>query len=238
VPTAPTHHRIDHMRADPVALNRQLGEYTNFVNLLDYAALSVPSSIRADGLPFGITLIGRCASDWQLAELGQRFHHDTGLSQGATGVPLPQPKPIAGLTTASDRMAVAVMGAHLSGMPLNGQLTERGAKLVASTHTAPVYRLYALPGTTPPKPGLLRVASGEGESIEVEIWDMPLANYGSFVALVPAPLSIGTLELADGGRVQGFLCEPLALQGATDITHLRGWRAYIHSLTNSQSAGI
>jgi allophanate hydrolase len=237
VPTAPTHNRIDRMRADPVALNRQLGEYTNFVNLLDYAALSVPSSIRADGLPFGITLIGRCASDWQLAELGQRFHHDTGLSQGATGVPLPQPKPIAGLTTASDRMAVAVVGAHLSGMPLNGQLTERGAKLVASTHTAPVYRLYALPGTTPPKPGLLRVASGEGESIEVEIWDMPLANYGSFVALVPAPLSIGTLELADGGRVQGFLCEPLALQGATDITHLRGWRAYISSLSNSQSAG-
>jgi allophanate hydrolase len=237
VPTAPTHHRIDHMRADPVALNRQLGEYTNFVNLLDYAALSVPSSIRADGLPFGITLIGRCASDWQLAELGQRFHHDTGLSQGATGVQLPQPKPIAGLATASDRVAVAVVGAHLSGMPLNGQLTERGAKLVAITHTAPVYRLYALPGTTPPKPGLLRVASGEGESVEVEIWDMPLSNYGSFVALVPAPLSIGTLELADGGRVQGFLCEPLALQGATDITHLRGWRAYISSLSNSQSAG-
>jgi allophanate hydrolase len=236
VPTAPTHHTIERMRADPVALNRQLGEYTNFVNLLDYAALSVPSSIRADGLPFGITLIGRCASDLQLAELGQRFHHATGLSQGATGVPLPSPKPIAGLTTASDRVAVAVVGAHLSGMPLNGQLTERGATLVASTHTAPVYRFYALPGTTPPKPGLLRVASGEGESIEVEIWDMPVSNYGSFVALVPAPLSIGTLELADGGRVQGFLCEPLALKGATDITHLRGWRAYIESLSNSPSA--
>jgi allophanate hydrolase len=235
VPTAPTHHTIERMRADPVALNRQLGEYTNFVNLLDYAALSVPSSIRTDGLPFGITLIGRCASDLQLAELGQRFHHATGLSQGATGVPLPSPKSIAGLTTASDRVAVAVVGAHLSGMPLNGQLTERGATLVASTHTAPVYRFYALPGTTPPKPGLLRVASGEGESIEVEIWDMPVSNYGSFVALVPAPLSIGTLELADGGRVQGFLCEPLALKGATDITHLRGWRAYIESLSNSPS---
>jgi allophanate hydrolase len=238
VPTAPTHHTIERMRADPVALNRQLGEYTNFVNLLDYAALSVPSSIRADGLPFGITLIGQCGSDWQLAELGQRYHHATGLSQGATGVPLPQPLPIAGLSQpAHARVSVAVVGAHLSGMPLNGQLTERGARLIASSHTAPLYRLYALPGTTPPKPGLLKVASGEGESIEVEIWDMPLSHYGSFVALVPSPLCIGTLELADGARVQGFLCEPLALQGATDITHLRGWRAYIHALSSSPPAG-
>ena len=207
VPTAPTHHTIERMRADPVALNRQLGAYTNFVNLLDYAALSVPSSWRPDGLPFGITLIGRCGSDWQLAELGQRYHHATGLTQGATGVPLPEPRAIEALThPATRRVQVAVVGAHLSGMPLNSQLTERGATLVKRTHTAPVYRLYALPGSTPPKPGLLRVAPGEGAPIEIEVWDMPVSHYGSFVALVPTPLSIGSLVLADGSSVQGFLC--------------------------------
>lgn len=237
VPTAPTHYTIEAMQADPVVLNRNLGAYTNFVNLLDYAALSVPASLRADGLPFGITLIGRCGSDWQLAELGQRFHHATGLPQGATGVPLPPMQAIPGLKTEPvPSVRVAVVGAHLSGMPLNGQLTERGATLLARTHTAALYRLYALPNTTPPKPGLLRVVPGEGEAIEIEVWDMPLAHYGSFVALVPSPLSIGTLQLADGGSVQGFLCEPLALQGATDITPMGGWRAYIASIAPQQLA--
>nr|MCU0764163.1 amidase family protein [Hydrogenophaga sp.] len=237
VPTAPTHISIEAMQADPVALNRRLGTYTNFVNLLDYAALSVPNSLLPDGLPFGITLIGRCGTDWVLAELGQRFHHATGLPQGATGKPLPPPQPLPGLQPLNvPRTRVAVVGAHLSGMPLNGQLTERGATLVARTHTAPLYRLYALPGTTPPKPGLLRVAPGEGQSIEVEVWEMPLAHYGSFVALVPSPLSIGTLQLADGSSVQGFLCEPLALAGAADITALGGWRAYIASLAPQKLA--
>jgi allophanate hydrolase len=226
VPTAPTHYRMEAMRADPVALNRNLGAYTNFVNLLDYAALSVPSSLRPDGLPFGVTLIGRSGSDWQLAELGQRFHHATGLPQGATGQPLPAPQRIAGLR-AEPSVRLAVVGAHLSGMPLNGQLIERGATLVARTHTAPCYRLYALPNTTPPKPGLLRVAPDEGAAIEIEVWDMPLAHYGSFVALVPSPLSIGSLSLADGSTVQGFLCEPWALQGASDISALGGWRAFV-----------
>jgi allophanate hydrolase len=237
VPTAPTHPTIERMRADPVALNRQLGAYTNFVNLLDYAALSVPSSWRPDGLPFGITLIGRCGSDWQLAELGQRYHHASGLTQGATGLPLPEPQPIAGLTQAAPpRVRVAVVGAHLSGMPLNGQLTERGATLLSRTHTAPIYRLYALPDTAPPKPGLLRVAPGDGGRIEIEVWEMPLSQYGSFVALVPAPLSIGSLQVADGSSVQGFLCEPLALQGAADITHLGGWRAYLASTSPARLA--
>lgn len=235
VPTAPTHYLIAQMQADPVALNRNLGEYTNFVNLLDYAALSVPSSLRADGLPFGITLIGPCGSDWQLAELGQRYHQASGLPLGATDQRLPAPQPIAGLSTSgaiasdSDTVRVAVVGAHLSGLPLNHQLTERGATLVASTHTAAHYRLYALPGTTPPKPGLLRVADGSGGAIALEVWQMPLAQYGSFVAQIPAPLGIGTITLADGTCVQGFLCEAQALQGAQDITHLGGWRAYLAS---------
>ncbi|WP_048439200.1 allophanate hydrolase [Caenimonas sp. SL110] len=229
VPTAPTHYTIAQMQADPVALNRNLGAYTNFVNLLDYAALSVPSSMRPDGLPFGITLIGQCGSDLQLAELGQRYHHATGLLQGATGVPLPQQETIEGLRSPAS-VRVAVVGAHLSGMPLNKQLTERGATLVGAAQTAPDYRFFALPGTVPPKPGLVRVAAGSGSRIALELWDMPLEHYGSFVSLVPAPLGIGTLALADGRTVQGFLCEALAAQGALDISHHGGWRTYMASL--------
>ncbi|MEP6723739.1 MAG: allophanate hydrolase [Variovorax sp.] len=224
VPTAPTHCTIEAMLADPVARNRELGAYTNFVNLLDYAALSVPSSIRPDGLPFGITLIGPCGSDLQLAELGQRYHHATGLTLGATGQPLPPP---VALPMSADTVKVAVVGAHLSGMPLNGQLRERGARLLAETQTAAQYRLYALPGTVPPKPGMVRVAPGAGGAITVEVWEMPVAQYGSFVALIPAPLGIGSLTLADGSSVQGFLCEALALEGAEDITQHGGWRRFI-----------
>jgi allophanate hydrolase len=229
VPTAPTHYTIAQMQADPITLNRNLGAYTNFVNLLDYAALSVPSSMRPDGLPFGITLIGPCASDWQLAELGQRYHHATGLTQGATGKPLPAPEPIAGMAPNAS-VKLAVVGAHLSGMPLNWQLTERGATLLHATETAPDYKLYALPGTTPPKPGLVRVDAGGGNRIALEIWDMPVQHYGSFVAMIPAPLGIGTLTLADGAVVQGFVCEAQATAGAQDISHHGGWRAYMAAL--------
>jgi allophanate hydrolase len=231
VPTAPTHYTIEQMRADPITLNRNLGAYTNFVNLLDYAALSVPSALRPDGLPFGITLIAPCGSDWQLAELGQRYHHGTGLPQGATGESLPAPQAIPGLALHS--VKVAVVGAHLSGMPLNAQLTERGATFVRTAQTAPDYRLHALPGTTPPKPGLVRVAPGTGNAIALEIWDMPLAHYGSFVAMIPPPLGIATLVLADGSGVQGFVCEAEAATGAQDISHHGGWRAYLAAQAES-----
>ena len=230
VPTAPTHVTIEAMRADPVAQNRNLGAYTNFVNLLDYAALSVPTCLRADGLPFGVTLIGPCGSDCQLAGLGQRLHHASGLTLGATGAAMPAaaalPVPAFGDVPT---MRVAVVGAHLSGMPLNGQLTERGAVRLRETRSAPHYRLYALPGTVPPKPGMVRVPAGEGAALVVEVWEMPMAAYGSFVALIPAPLGIGTLTLEDGSSVQGFVCESLALEGAEDITHHGGWRRYIES---------
>lgn len=229
VPTAPTHYTIAEMQADPVKLNRNLGEYTNFVNLLDYAALAVPSSIREDGLPFGITLIGQCASDLQLADLGQRYHHATGLLQGATAHALPPHEAIAGLAPAAS-VQVAVVGAHLSGMPLNRQLTDRGATLIRESRTAPDYRLFALPGTVPPKPGLLRGPQGSGTSIVVEVWSMPLQHYGSFVAEIPGPLGIGTLTLQDGSKVQGFTCEALATEDALDVSHHGGWRAYQASL--------
>jgi allophanate hydrolase len=237
VPTAPTHYTREQMRADPVVLNRNLGAYTNFVNLLDYAALSVPSSLRADGLPFGITLIGPCGSDLALADLGQRYHHATGLSQGATGVPLPEPRAIPGLAAPeAGTLPIAVVGAHLSGMPLNSQLTERGATLLRATTTSPTYRLYALPGTVPPKPGLQRVVEGnEGAAIALEVWAVPLAQVGSFLALIPPPLGLGSVELADGSWVKGFICEGHALAGAQDVTPYGGWRAYIASRANPSS---
>ncbi len=229
VPTAPTHYTIEAMQKDPIALNRNLGHYTNFVNLLDYAALSVPSSLREDGLPFGITLIAPAGSDLQLAELGQRYHHASGMTQGATGLPLPAPEPILSAQQ-GDCISVAVVGAHLSGMPLNHQLTERGAHLLEVTTTSQDYKLFALPDANPPKPGLLRVQPSAGGAIEIEIWSMPIAAYGSFVSLIPSPLGIGTLKLIDGRTIQGFLCEPCALNGAQDITHWGGWRAYVQSL--------
>lgn len=237
VPTAPTHYTREQMRADPVALNRNLGAYTNFVNLLDYAALSVPSSLRADGLPFGITLIGPCGSDLALAELGQRFHHATGLAQGATGQPLPSPRAIPGLAAPdAGILPIAVVGAHLSGMPLNSQLTERGATLMRATTTTPAYRLHALPGTVPPKPGLRRVAEGdEGAAIALEVWAVPLAQVGSLLALIPPPLGLGSVELADGSWVKGFICEGHALAGAQDVTHHGGWRAYVASRATPSS---
>lgn len=231
VPTAPTHYTIAQMQHNPVALNRNLGAYTNFVNLLDYAALSVPSSIRPDGLPFGITLIGPCGSDWALCELGQRYHQASGLTLGSTGRSLPAAEPLLPVPVDphEPRVKVAVVGAHLSGMPLNWQLTERGARWLRATETSPDYRLFALPGTVPPKPGMLRVPAGTGAPIALEVWDMPAAQYGSFVALIPAPLGIGTVQLADGAQVQCFVCESEALNNAHDITHLGGWRAYMQS---------
>ncbi|MGJ7536728.1 MULTISPECIES: allophanate hydrolase [unclassified Variovorax] len=237
VPTAPTHYTREQMRADPVVLNRNLGAYTNFVNLLDYAALSVPSSLRPDGLPFGITLIGPCGSDLALADLGQRYHHATGLAQGATGVPLPEPRAIPGLAAPdAGTLPIAVVGAHLSGMPLNAQLTERGAKLLRATTTSPFYRLYALPGTVPPKPGLQRVVEGnEGAAIALEVWAVPLAQVGSFLSLIPPPLGLGSVELADGSWVKGFICEGHALAGAQDVTFHGGWRAYVASRATPSS---
>ena len=229
VPTAPTHYTISAMETDPVVLNRNLGQYTNFVNLLDYAAISVPSSMRSDVLPFGVTFIGQCGSDWQLCDMGQRYHHATGLPQGVTGLPLPTAVPIAALREQT-HIQVAVVGAHLAGMLLNSQLTERGATLVRQAQTSADYRLYALAGTVPPKPGMLRVPTGTGVCIALEVWSLPVSQYGSFVGLIPQPLCIGTLNLADGTQVQGFVCEPQSLVGATDISAFGGWRKYIASL--------
>jgi allophanate hydrolase len=230
LPTAPTAYTIAQIQADPIELNRRLGAYTNFVNLLDLAALAVPSAFKPNGLPFGIALIAPAGSDLALAELGQCFHQATGLPLGATAVSLPEPEH---LVTRADVARIAVVGAHLTGLPLNHELTERGARLVRPARTAPRYRLYALPGTVPSKPGLVRTADDRGHGIELEIWELGLREFGSFVVGIPSPLSIGTIDLDDGPPVQGFLCEAAATSGAEDISRFGGWRNYLNAGASS-----
>ena len=229
VPTAPTIYTIAQVNADPLTRNARLGTYTNFVNLLDQSAIAVPSSMRDDGLPFGVTFIAPAWAEPALCALGRQWQHAGGLPLGATGLALPAaaaPAPAA--PPAPGMLRVAVVGAHLSGMPLNHQLTSRGAQLAGTARTAPAYRLYALPASQPPKPGLMRVAR-DGASIALEVWDMPAAQFGGFVDAIPAPLGIGTLELDDGRTVNGFICEAYAVAGAEEITTFGGWRAYMAS---------
>jgi allophanate hydrolase len=184
--------------------------------------------MRPDGAPFGVTLLAPAGQDAALAAIGRVFHHATGLPLGALDAPQP-PLPQASAAPEGNEIIVAVVGAHLSGMPLNGELRAAGAHLVERTKTAPHYRLYALGGTTPPKPGLLRVANGAGAAIELEAWALSESAFGRFVAAVPPPLSIGTLELDNGSAVKGFLVEAEAVAGARDISSFGGWRKFIAS---------
>lgn len=223
VPTSPTIRTLDEMEQEPVLFNSQFGTYTNFTNLADLCALAVPAGLRADGLPAGITFIAPAWRDQALAALGQRWQQALKLPLGATERALPMEAP--NNTPIPGSVRVAVVGAHLTGMPLNFQLTSRDAVRVEQTTTSADYRLYALPGTVPPKPGLARVA--EGAAIIVELWDVPQARFGEFVAEIPPPLGIGNVQLADGRWVKGFICEPYALEGARDITAFGGWRAFI-----------
>ncbi len=224
VPTAPFFPKLSEVAEDPIGLNSRLGALMNFANLLDLSALAVPSDLRADGLPFGITLFAVRDADARLAAIGSAFQRDVGGKLGATNTPLPraaEPGPVN-----EGNLRIAVVGAHLRGQPLNRQLTDLSGVLVRSCKTAPQYRLFALPNTTPPKPGLVRVSSA-GSAIEVEVWELSPEGFGQFMKGVPAPMAIGTLVLEDGERVHGFTCEPVALEGATDITEHGGWRAYL-----------
>ncbi|MDH2917546.1 MAG: amidase family protein, partial [Gallionella sp.] len=215
-PTAGTLYRIAEMEANPIKLNANLGYYTNFMNLLDCAAIAVPAGFQSNGLPFGVTLVAPAHQDVPLLHLADKLLDSTPA--------------VAGQTTAEGRVRVAVCGAHLEGLPLNHQLTSRGAHLVACTKSSADYKLYALPGGPPYRPGMVRVAAGEtGRHIEVEVWEMAAHEFGSFVAGIPAPLGIGTLTLVNGERVQGFVCEPYAVADAEDITQFGGWRAYLAS---------
>jgi allophanate hydrolase len=216
LPTAPTIYRLAEMRSSPIALNSNLGLYTNFVNLLDMAAIAVPAGWRRNGTGFGVTLIGPAWTDRALIGCAARW-----------GAGDHYPNPPLDLETNVETVLLAVVGAHLEGMPLHWQLTSRNAKHVATTSTAPNYRLYAMADSVPPKPALIHDATGV--AIAVEVYELDMAAFGSFVAEVPPPLAIGTVTLADGSTVKGFVAEPRAMTGAVDITELGGWRAYIAS---------
>jgi allophanate hydrolase len=225
LPTSPTIFRVADVQADPIRLNTLLGTYTNFVNLLDYAAIAVPAGFRANGLPAGVTLVGPAFSDQALAYLAARLHASAACGSGLQrDAPLPL---IPSHSAQAGTIDLAVAGAHLSGMALNHQLLALNATLVETTRTSPDYRLMALPGTTPAKPGLVRTPGFDGPGIEVEIWRLDEAAFGRFVAALPSPMGIGKIALADAGSVCGFLCEPYALEGAEDITVYGGWRAYL-----------
>jgi allophanate hydrolase len=213
LPTAPTSYRVAEMLAAPIALNASLGAYTNFVNLLDMAAIAVPTGAYASGVGFGVTLMGPAGTDRALLDAANALF------------PAPATPPPLDLEGRMETVKLAVVGAHLEGMPLHWQLTSRDAKFVEATTTAPTYKLYAMAESVPPKPAL--VHSDDGAAIALEVYELDMAAFGSFVAEVPPPLAIGTVTLADGSMVKGFVAEPRAMTGAEDITALGGWRAYI-----------
>lgn len=221
-PTTPTIYTREQVDAEPVSLNSRLGTYTNFMNLLDYAAVAVPGGFAGDGLPRGSTLFAPAFQDEALLSLAARLHPLTTGRIGALPDTLQSPEPTADTRT----IDVLVCGAHLAGLPLNHQLTERQAVLLEATHTAPSYRMYRLAGGPPVRPGLIREPD-RGVALPVEIWRMPADRFGSFVAGIPEPLGIGKVELADGRWVSGFICEPIGLEGAEDITGFGGWRGFI-----------
>jgi allophanate hydrolase len=224
LPTAPTVYSTAQVLANPIELNSRLGTYTNFVNLLDLCGLALPSAMRPDSAPFGITLLAPAGRDALLASIGRVFHADTKLPIGAKSLPPPLLAPLP--PSSGEDIPIAVVGAHLSGMALNGELRALDGRLLEETTTAPDYKLYAL-GTTPPKPGMLRVEEGSGASIKLELWALSPSSFGKFVAAIPPPLSIGTIRLADGREVKGFIVEPAAINGARDISAFGGWRAFV-----------
>ena len=225
LPTAPTVYSTAQVLANPIELNSRLGTYTNFVNLLDLCGLALPAAMRSDDIPFGITLLAPAGQDAQLASIGRVFHAETKLPMGARNLPQP-PLPALPSGASGDEIAIAVVGAHLSGMALNGELKALGGRLLEAARTAADYKFYALK-TTPPKPGMLRVAAGTGSSIELEVWALSPAAFAKFVAAVPPPLSIGTVRLADGRGVKGFIVETADVDGAREISAFGGWRAFV-----------
>ena len=232
VPTIPTFATCAELAADPVTPNSNLGTYTNFVNLLDLCAMAVPTGARSDGRPGGVTLIAPAGQDGAIAAQAQRLTGARRPLLGATGIrtpdlPHPEPAPLSG-----GDMALAVCGAHMSGLPLNHELTSRGAQFLQATRTAPCYALYALPGGPPARPGLFRCENEHGTSIAVEVWTIPKDAVGDFIAGIPAPLVIGTVELEDGSKVKGFLCEASGKRHAEDISTLGSWRRFLARDTN------
>lgn len=227
LPTAPTQYTIAAVEASPVELNSNLGYYTNFVNLLDLAAVAIPAGFKTSGLPFGVSLIGPAFSDEGLLLMADRLHRKLAVKLGGSQRKLAATPKMPPPDAPPGCIPMAVVGAHLTGQPLNWQLTQRNARLMASVRTDGDYRLYALANTTPPKPGLVYTPGLGGEGIEVEVWAMPEETVGGFLNAIPPPLALGTVRLADGSAVKGFVCEPVGIEGAREITHLGGWRKFV-----------
>lgn len=224
VPSIPGFCTVAELKVDPIGPNSRLGTYTNFVNLMDLCALTVPVAARGDGRPGSVTLIAPRGQDARIAGFGDLLQQHFGVSPGATGWALPASAtalPSAG----ADEIMVAAVGAHMSGLPLNHELTRLGARFVRAARTAACYRLYSLPGGPPKRPGLMR--SESGEAIALEVWALPLARFGEFMQGIPQPLGIGTLDLEDGSRVKGFICEAIGIEGAEDVSRFGGWRAWL-----------
>ena len=228
LPTTPTTYKIEEVKREPLTLNSKLGYYTNFVNLLDLCGVAVPAGFTPSGLPFGVTAIGPAFSEENVLRLGSLIQGGRVQFCGNHVAALSSSSIIPAVPARS--VVLGVVGAHLSGQPLNHQLTDRGATLLNTTRTAPGYKFYALTNTKPAKPGLIRVPGFAGPGIEIEIWSMPEKHFGSFVAAVPPPLSIGSCELLDGSVVKGFLCEPYAVAEMPEITGFGSWRNYVRSL--------
>ncbi len=224
-PAYPRPVTLAELHAEPVKRNSDLGWYTNFMNMLDYAAVAVPAGVMDNGLPWGVTLFGRVFTDQYLLSLADALQRQTALKLiGSNALDTPAPRNPA----RNDRARIVVCGAHLDGLPLNGQLRQRGARLLGATRSAPDYQLYALAGGPPLRPGMVRVTEG-GVAIEVEVWELPSAELGSFLTGIPAPLGLGKVQLEDGRWETGFICEPYGLEGAQDISAFGGWRAYLQS---------
>ncbi len=230
VPTIPTFYSVADLEADPVTPNSNLGTYTNFVNLMDMCGISVPAPPRADGRPGSVTFLAPAGEDQKIASVATLIEALGERSLGATDWPFTTPELGAG-TGGDGMIEIAVCGAHMEGLALNSQLTDRGATLAHSGRTAPDYKFFALPGDIP-RPGLVRTVPGTGAEIALEVWRMPIENFGSFMQLIPAPLGIGSVQLAEGTTVKGFICEAAATDGATDITEIADWRQFLASTAN------
>ncbi|NLS06240.1 allophanate hydrolase [Rhizobium sp. P32RR-XVIII] len=234
VPTSPTTYTVEEMMADPIVKNGHFGRYTNFVNLLDCAAIAIPAGFDANGhLPAGVTLIGLAYTDDALAPFADAMHRTLNAGMGKDRLAaIPEASRV---PQADDGLVpIVVVGAHLTGMPLNHELTRTGGRRVKSCRTAPDYRLFVLPDTNPPKPGLIREPGLDGKGLEVEVWKVTPEAFGRFVQNIPAPLGIGKITLDDGSQVSGFLCEAHAIEGAREITELGGWRAYMTDQRSSK----
>jgi len=229
VPSVPTFYTVAELHIDPIGPNSRLGTYTNFVNLMDMCGIAVPTAARADGRPGSVTLLAKAGHDAQIAAIASALHRRSDTLLGATGWPIPD-APALPAGPAPEEIALAVVGAHMSGLPLNREMTGLGARFLCQGKTAPVYRLYNLPGGPPFRPGLIR--DENGSAIALEVWALPAARFGEFMRGVPRPLAIGSVTLNNGEEVKGFLCEPSGLTAADDITDYGGWRPFIDSLAS------